>query len=402
MVADFMNNGPNHNSATVAAAVSGAFPVTAGDTPAATEPIRHLYVHIPFCARICPYCAFYKDLLDRSQTQRFCEAVLFELEEKTSAFDVVPKTIYLGGGTPTALRTSQLEFLLGGFHQRLDLSALEEWTVEANPGSVSARKAALLCKLGMNRISLGVQSWDNTLLKILGREHNADQAEQSFHILREAGFSNINVDLMFGLPGQTVQQWQKTLEKTISLRPDHISAYCLTYEEDTEFFLRQSRGELKANPDSDADFFEVGMSLLEEAGYEHYEISNYARPDFSSVHNRAYWSGEDYLGVGPSAFSTVGMRRWQNLADYRAYADRLLLEQSPVGATENLTTEMKRAERIALSLRTRDGISAVELQRFARETDEFIMLGLLREANGKYLLTQKGKSLADSVAAAFL
>ena len=366
------------------------------------NPIRHIYVHIPFCARICPYCAFYKDLLDRSQTQRFCEAVLCELKERTSVFDIVPKTIYLGGGTPTALSASQLELLLGGFHQRLDLSALEEWTIEANPGSVSARKAALLCKLGVNRISLGVQSWDNTLLKILGREHNAEQAEQSFHILREAGCSNINIDLMFGLPGQTVEQWQQTLEKTVSLGPDHISAYCLTYEEDTEFFLRQSRGELKANPDSDADFFEMGMSILEEAGYEHYEISNYARPGFSSAHNRAYWSGEAYVGVGPSAFSTVGMRRWQNLADYRAYADRTLLGRSPIAATENLTTEMKRTERIALSLRTRDGISAMELQGFARETDEFIMLGLLRESNGKFLLTQKGKSLADSVAAAFL
>jgi oxygen-independent coproporphyrinogen III oxidase len=364
--------------------------------------IRHIYVHIPFCARICPYCAFYKDLLDRSQTQRFCEAVLAELDERTSVFGIVPKTIYFGGGTPTALSISQLEFLLGGFHQRLDLSVLEEWTVEANPGSVSARKAALLCKLGVNRISLGVQSWQNTLLKILGREHNADQAEESFHILREAGCSNINVDLMFGLPGQTVHQWQQTLEKTISLRPDHISAYCLTYEEDTEFFLRQSRGELKANPDADADFFEVGMSILEEAGYEHYEISNYARPGFSSVHNRAYWLGEDYLGVGPSAFSTVGMRRWQNLADYRAYADRIFLKQSPVAATENLTTEMKRAERIALSLRTRDGISAMDLQRFPQERDEFTALGLLRESNGKFVLTRKGKFLADSVAEAFV
>src|SRR6266540_5850215 len=154
--------------------------------------IRHLYVHIPFCARICPYCAFYKDLLDRSQTQRFREAVLCELDERTGVFGVVPKTIYFGGGTPTALSTSQLEFLLGSFHQRLDLSALEEWTIEANPGSVSARKAALLAKLKVNRISLGVQSWDNTLLKILGREHNAAQAEQSFHILREAGCLNID------------------------------------------------------------------------------------------------------------------------------------------------------------------------------------------------------------------
>ncbi len=397
-----MSDSAKHNSSAVVAAVSAAFPSPAGDTPAATEPIRHLYVHIPFCARICPYCAFYKDLLDRSQTQRFCEALLRDLDGQRAIFAILPKTIYLGGGTPTALSTSQLEFLLGGLRQRLDLSALEEWTIEANPGSVSARKAALLCELGVNRISLGVQSWDNTLLKILGREHNAQQAEQSFHILRAAGCSNINVDLMFGLPGHTLRQWQQTLEKTISLRPDHISAYCLTYEEDTEFFLRQSRGELKTNPDTDADFFEITMSTLEEAGYEHYEISNYARPGFRSIHNRAYWSGEDYLGVGPSAFSTVGMRRWQNLADYRGYADRVLSGQSPIGSTENLTNSMRRAERIALSLRTREGVPALELKRFPGETNEFIALGLLRHSNGNLILTQKGKSLADSVAAAFV
>ena len=397
-----MNNGANHNCSPVVAAVSAGFPTTAGDTPAPTEPIGHLYVHIPFCARICPYCAFYKDLLDRSQAWRFCEAVLRDLDEQRAVFAISPKTIYFGGGTPTALNTSQLEFLLEGFHQRLDLSALEEWTIEANPGSVSARKATLLHRLEVNRISLGVQSWDNNLLRILGREHNAAQAEQSFHILRDARFSNINIDLMFGLPGQTIRQWRQTLKKTISLHPDHISAYCLTYEEDTEFFARQSRGELKANPDTNADFFEMTMSILEHAGYEQYEISNYARPGFSSVHNRAYWSGEDYLGVGPSAFSTVGMRRWQNLADYRTYADRTLLGQSPIGSTENLTSEMKRAEKIALSLRTRDGVPVPELKRFTRQTNEFIAIGLLRQSNGTFALTQKGKLLADSVAGVFV
>jgi oxygen-independent coproporphyrinogen-3 oxidase len=421
-----MSNGANHNSATEVAIELAAFSSTAGDppspgfgvagTPVAAGSIRHLYVHIPFCARICPYCAFYKDLLDRSQTQRFCKAILRELEQYVQGratsksprrtgdrrcLEGLPSTIYFGGGTPTALTTSQLEFLLGGFHQRLDLSALEEWTIEANPGSVSARKAALLYKLRVNRISLGVQSWDNTLLKILGREHNAGQAEQSFHILRDAGFSNINVDLMFGLPGQTIQQWQSTLEKTISLRPDHISAYCLTYEEDTEFFLRQSRGELKANPDSDADFFQVAMSILENAGYEHYEISNYARPGFSSVHNRAYWSGEDYLGIGPSAFSTVGMQRWQNLADYRAYAARIISGHSPLGSRENLTKEMKRAERIALSLRTREGIPSALLKDRQQTIEEFVGLGLLRQSNGCFVLTRAGKPLADSVTEAF-
>jgi putative oxygen-independent coproporphyrinogen III oxidase len=396
-----MGNLANHNSDRVVAAVPAA--ENAGDTPATTnEPIHHLYVHIPFCARICPYCAFYKDLLDRSQTWRFCEAILRDLGQQRVSFILSPETIYFGGGTPTALTTSQLEFLLGGFHERLDLSSLAEWTIEANPGSVSARKAALLRKLGVTRLSLGVQSWDNDLLKVLGREHNFRQAEQSFHILRTAGFSNINVDLMFGLPGQTIEQWRLTLEKTICLQPEHISAYCLTYEEDTEFFARHARGEFAQDTDADATFFEMTMAIFEDAGYEHYEISNYARPGFESVHNRSYWLGEDYLGIGPSAFSTVGMQRWQNVCDYRVYIDRVFSGHSPRAFSENLTNEMKRTERIALSLRMREGIAASELRDFGHETSELISLALLRKSNGNFLLTGKGKALADSVAEAFV
>lgn len=377
--------------------------------------VRHLYAHIPFCARICPYCAFYKDLLDRAQTGRFCEAILRELElhfqgraisgsprRTGDRRSLVPSTIYFGGGTPTALTTSQLEFLLTGFHERLNLSMLIEWTLEANPGSVSARKAALLRKFGVNRISLGVQSWDDDLLKLLGRDHSRPQAEESIRILRDAGFTNINIDLMFGLPGQTIEQWRITLEKTIALRPEHISAYCLTYEEDTEFFLRHARGEFWQDSDADAEFFGLAMSILADAGYEHYEISNYARPGFQSAHNRAYWAGEDYFGIGPSAFSTCGLERWQNVCDYRAYADRVLAGQSPIASTESLTPEMKRAERIALSLRTGNGVSASDLDSFAQQTNEFVSLGLLRQSAGKFVLTRKGKSLADSVAEAFI
>jgi len=404
-----MSNRANHNCATTQTKFVGRFCETptqqmASDTdaPQFSHEIRHLYVHIPFCARICPYCAFYKDLLDRLQTGRFCEALLRELEQLVAAHEVFPSTIYFGGGTPTALNIAQLELLLRGFHERLELSRLVEWTMEANPGSVSPRKASLLKKFAVNRISLGVQSWDDELLKLLGRDHNARQAEESFWVLRAAGFTNINVDLMFGLPGQTTEQWRSTLEKTIALRPEHISAYCLTYEEDTEFFLRQSRGELKASPDADADFFEMTMSILEDAGYEQYEISNYARPGFESVHNRAYWSGEDYLGIGPSAFSTVGLQRWQNVPNYREYIARLTSGRSAIGSTENLTPEMKRTEKIALSLRTRDGVPADLLSIKPNETDEFLALGLLRQLNGNFALTKKGKSLADSVAEAFL
>jgi oxygen-independent coproporphyrinogen-3 oxidase len=380
-----------------------------------SDTIRHIYVHIPFCARICPYCAFYKELLDRSQTPRFCEAILSELRQHQGTATsksprqsgdsrslLLPRTIYFGGGTPTALTTAQLEFLLGGFRDQLDLSELIEWTMEANPGSVSARKATLLHRLGINRISLGIQSWDDDLLKLLGREHNAKQGEESFGILRDAGFSNINVDLMFGLPGQTMRQWQDTLEQTVAMMPEHISAYCLTYEEDTEFFLRHARGEFRQSSDSDAEFFEMTMSTLETAGYEHYEISNYARPGFRSAHNRAYWSGSDYLGIGPSAFSTVGMTRRQNIADFRRYAESILAGESAVGSVEHLTSEIKRAERIALSLRTDQGAPAQLLETFPNETREFVRLGLLRKTRDNFVLTRAGKSLADSVAEAFV
>lgn len=364
--------------------------------------IRHIYVHIPFCARICPYCAFYKELLDRSQTPRFCKALLAELKQQAKARHLVPSTIYFGGGTPTALTTSQLEFLLGGFRDQLDLSELVEWTMEANPGSVSARKATLLRKLGVTRISLGIQSWDDDLLKLLGRDHRATHLLESFHILRNAGFSNVNVDLMFGLPGQTLDQWRTTLEKTVALQPDHISTYCLTYEEDTEFFVRHARGEFRQDADSDAEFFQMTMSILEGAGYEHYEISNYAQPGFQSAHNRAYWSGADYLGIGPSAFSTIGMTRSQNVPDFRRYADAVLSGGSAVGSVENLTSEMKRAEKVALTLRTNDGLPAELLERFQNEAREFVQLGLLRRANGNFILTRAGKALADSVAEAFI
>jgi oxygen-independent coproporphyrinogen-3 oxidase len=204
------------------------------------------------------------------------------------------------------------------------------------------------------------------------------------------------------LPGQTVDQWRATLEKTIALEPEHVSTYCLTYEEDTEFFLRHARGEFRQDSDVDAEFFEMKIGILEDAGYRHYEISNYARPGFESVHNRAYWLGKDYLGIGPSAVSTIGMQRLQNVCDYRVYIDRVLSGESTLGTSENLTHEMKRTERIALGLRTRDGISASELKDFAQETDELIGLQLLRESNGSFVLTRRGKSLADSITESFL
>jgi oxygen-independent coproporphyrinogen III oxidase len=374
-----MNNGAMHNSL-----------------------VGHIYVHIPFCARICPYCAFYKTRADSSQTQRFCEALLRELENAQTKYGSKPQTIFFGGGTPTALTTNQLQFLLRGFRERLDLSSLEEWTMEANPGSVSPRKAKVMRDLGVNRISLGVQSWNDRLLQLLGREHNAIQAAESFAILRDAGFENVNIDLMFALPGQTLAEWEDTLKRTIALRPEHISTYCLTYEEDTEFFRRHANGEFRCDTDIDAKFFESALRMLSPSGYEQYEISNYARAGFSSVHNRSYWAGEDYLGIGPSAFSTVGMKRWQNIADYKRYADLVLAGDPSISSIEELSVATKRSEQIALGLRTRNGVPADWMQERPSERDEFIKLGLLQHRDGNLVLTDAGKLLADTVAEAFV
>jgi oxygen-independent coproporphyrinogen-3 oxidase len=389
---------------------------------AVPEPLRHIYVHIPFCARICPYCAFYKERADPALTTRFCEAVLAELaaapdvaaslqEARESAHRATataqsdwlrPTTIFFGGGTPTALTTAQLEFLLGGFRTQLDLSELEEWTLEANPGSVSEGKARLLRELGVNRISLGIQSFDDGLLQLLGREHSAAQAESSFALLRRNGFENLNIDLMFGLPGQTLAQWEATLRRAVTLEPDHISAYCLTYEEDTDFFLRHARGEFRIDPEADADFFVLASEVLGAAGFTHYEVSNYARPGFESVHNRAYWSGENYLGLGPSAVSTVGLRRWQNISDYRVYADRLLSGETVSTGDEILTPQMRRAEAVALSLRTSRGVPAEWVSDRPDAVEEFVRLGLMESEAKRYVLTRAGRFLADSVAEAFI
>lgn len=372
------------------------------DNYAALDALRHIYVHIPFCARICPYCAFYKERADPAQATRFCEAVLAELDGQSAQFVLRPETIFFGGGTPTALTTTQLELLLGGFRAQLDLSALREWTVEANPGSVSERKAKLLRQAGVSRISLGVQSFDDGLLHLLGREHSAAQAEATFHVLRRAGFKNLNLDLMFGLPGQTLGQWEATLRRAVALGPDHISAYCLTYEEDTDFFLRHARGEFRTDAEADADFFVLAGEVLGGAGFAQYEVSNYARPGFESVHNRAYWSGQNYLGLGPSAVSTVGLRRWQNVKDYRAYTDRLLRGETASTGDEILTPQMKRAEAVALSLRTSRGVPAEWVNHRPNEVEEFVRLGLMQPEAERYVLTRAGRFLADSVAEAFV
>lgn len=372
---------------------------------------EHLYIHIPFCPKICPYCSFYKEASNRNLTQRFLDALLLELEQQingsgsegTQYKSLRPRTIFFGGGTPTALSTTQLEYLLTGLRERLDLSALEEWTIEMNPATVSLEKASRLRSLGVNRVSMGVQSWDPHLLKVLGRVHSKEQATRSYHILREAGFTNINLDLIFGIPGQTQQQWETSLEETIALNPDHISAYNLTYEEDTEYFRRFQSGELTQDIEADADLFELTLNKLTAAGYEGYEISNFAKPGKECLHNLGYWFSADYLGLGPSAFSTIGTKRWSNIRNTALYIEQITSGISAASFTEEVSEATRLSEMIAFSLRTNRGIARSKLSAWENQIKEHEQLGhLTMQPNGHIVLTPKGRLLADSVAESFV
>jgi oxygen-independent coproporphyrinogen-3 oxidase len=365
-------------------------------------PIRHLYFHIPFCPKLCPYCSFYVEVGGKNKTTRFLDALLREVELAAACQPVQPHTIYFGGGTPSSLSETQLAYLLGGLRERLDLSELREWEMEANPATIRSSKARLLRELGITRLSLGVQSWDDELLKTLGRVHDARQAEETFQLLREAGFENLNIDLMFAVPGQTRAQWQATLEKTISLRPEHVSSYCLTYEEDTAYFRKLLGGTFRQDVELDADLFEMTMDTLATAGFVQYEISNYARPGRESLHNQAYWHGADYLGFGPSAFSTQGLRRWQNVPDTAAYTERVLTGASAVSFEENLREDQRRGEILAFALRTARGVARADVAPWSDAVREFEEHGLLQEDAGRLGLTRRGRLMADTVAAAFV
>jgi oxygen-independent coproporphyrinogen-3 oxidase len=369
---------------------------------AVVTPIHHLYFHIPFCPKLCPYCCFYVETGAKNKTRDFLDALLRDVERAGEHFAIAPETIYFGGGTPSSLLTGQLEYLLAGLRSRLDLRALREWTFEVNPATVRPEKARLLRDAGVSRISLGVQSWDDALLKTLGRVHDASQAEKTFAVLREAGFGNINIDLMFAVPGQTAAQWRETLERTTALRPEHVSSYCLTYEEDTDYFRKLSAGNFAQDDERDAALFESTIDVLTGAGFEHYEISNYARPGRQSAHNLAYWRGADYLGFGPSAFSTTGLRRWQAIPDTAEYTRRVLAGGSTVHFEEHLPPATRAGEVVAFAIRTGEGVAVDDLARWPDAVREFQALGFLERRADRFVLTRRGKLMADSVAEAFV
>jgi oxygen-independent coproporphyrinogen-3 oxidase len=363
------------------------------------SPLHHLYLHIPFCHRVCPYCSFYKHTPGGTDMGAFVQAVLRELELHQQRLEIRPRTIYFGGGTPTALSETHLGTLLTGLRERLDCSGLEEFGMEANPKTVGASKARLLRDLGVSRISLGVQAWDEPTLKLLGRDHAPDEAKETYAILRAAGIPAVNVDLMFSIPGQSLAVWEEGLRQTIALQSDHVSCYNLTYEEDTEFLNKLKSGMLDTDMDRDADHFRSTMDLLEAAGFEHYEISNYARPGKRSIHNQAYWRGADYLGLGPSATSTHQRVRWKNVSDTARYIELVQEGRLPAVESEELDDRAWLIERIALELRLVEGMA--EERVVSSQKGELVLLrdeGLLVVNDGKVRLTREGKALSDRIA----
>jgi oxygen-independent coproporphyrinogen-3 oxidase len=361
-----------------------------------------IYLHIPFCPKLCPYCCFFVEEGSRNKNRAFLDALLAELDSQTARRPVHPKTIYLGGGTPTALLVDQLEYLLAGLRDRLQLDSLVEWTVEANPATVRPEKARLLREAGVTRISLGVQSWNDTTLKTLGRVHSEAQAHKTYETRRNAGLPAVNIDLMFAIPGQSADQWEADLLKTIALSPEHVSAYCLTYEEDTEYFRKLTGGQFRQDEELDARFFELTMDRLGEAGYRHYEISNHARVGFESAHNEACWEGREYLGLGPSAFSTLAGERIQNVCDTAEYIRRVSAGQGAAATREALDAATLSKERIAFGLRREAGVKREELTDWSAEVTHLVDIGLLESAGTHVRLTRRGKMLADSVGESFM
>ena len=381
----------------------------------------------------------------------------------SSTIVLQPTTIFFGGGTPSILPVPLMRHLLEAVGRVCSPSAPREWTVECNPSTVSTEKAKLFREFGVNRISMGVQALDDDLLKTIGRVHSVKAAIASYEKLRKAGFENINLDLMFGLPGQTVAHFRNTLERAIELQPEHVSIYCLILEEDTEFWRLYSRaGILPANSDSrtgvppvdsarsasillaeseskdpsrqarclshepsntdgqarclsydplpnddelELAMYETAIETLTAAGYRQYEVSNFAKPGRECAHNIAYWKVEDYIGLGPSACSTVGPRRWQNVSDIDRYIAgcKSSAGVSPVVFVEHLTPELRAAERAAFGMRMNAGVPADLVRgRWDKEIAELLSAELVQWRNGRLKPTKRGILFADEVAAEFV
>lgn len=364
--------------------------------------VRHLYVHIPFCRSRCLYCDFISEPIGpharAGRLEAYVDAVLEELDRRAHLLAPRLQTIYMGGGTPTALPPRLLRKLLERLSSLLQKDG--EFTVEARPGSFDEELSLVLRTGGVTRLSLGVQSFHTTLLRVLGRSGNEEEIDLALQAARNTGWRDWNLDLLFGIPGQDWDMAQEDLERAVDGGPTHISLYDLTY---TEAFSRHVRGKRGLNArvraeDFAEEYYGRAIELLQNAGYPRYEISNFSRPGFECRHNLAYWRGEDYLGLGASAVSTVGFRRWTNpiwIADYLAGAE---------GEVECLTPAVRLLERAMLGFRTSEGVEETEIGEVldGPALERALTQGWLERRCDKLVMSARGRDVVNAVLTAIL
>jgi oxygen-independent coproporphyrinogen-3 oxidase len=387
-----------------------------------------LYVHIPFCQAKCPYCDFNSYAGLEGLMAPYVDALIAEMAlwpELTR--DATVATVFFGGGTPSFLPLAETGRIFAALRGSFRLAPDAEITVEANPGSADSARLEGLRRLGFNRLSLGVQSFQNDELRFLGRVHSAAEARQAYAAARRAGFETVNLDLIYGLPGQALASWQRTLAEAIALRPEHLSLYALTLEEGTPLADDVAHGRLPApDPDLAADMYLWAGEALAAAGYEHYEISNWALPGYRCRHNLVYWRNQPYLGLGAGAHSCLGAFRFAAVRDPRVYI-REVMAAGPAPFDDGLAVSLTRlrhlesvvqvpdaramAETAILGLRLTEGLSLAAFRRrfgvgllsvYGPAVAELTALGLLERANGRLRLTPKGRLLGNEAFMRFL
>ena len=380
--------------------------------------MKSLYVHVPFCAHKCEYCAFYSEASKGETIQRYVDALVLELGRVAS--ELKPETIFFGGGTPSLLTLGQWKTVFRTM-DRLNLLGASEWTVECNPATVSLDKARLWRSHGINRVSMGVQSLDEALLDGLGRVHSREMVFKSFDILRRGGFENINIDLMFGIPRQTMEVWRSTLDEAIGLGSEHLSSYEVIYEEDTPLYAQLQAGEFSVDEDLACAMYEELVSRTGGLGFAQYEISNFARrekgelaggiPSRACRHNVNYWRGGSYHGLGPSAAGYLHGVRTKNWSNTSLYCELLELGKPPVESREQIPPLQRAGETAAFGFRMNDGwpfdrfteATGYDLrQEWAGEISELVGQGWACVNPNRVHLTAQGLRFADAVAEKFL
>ena len=366
------------------------------------------YVHIPFCTQICYYCDFSKVFIKNQPVDSYLEHLLGEYR----SYDIHKlRTLYIGGGTPTALSAPQLETLLDGLTKNLDLSVLEELTIEANPGDLDADKIAVLKNSAVNRVSLGVQTFDDKMLKKIGRSHLEKDIYENIDRLKLAGFDNISIDLIYALPGQTMDQVKDNVEKAITLDIPHMSLYSLILENHTVFMNRMRRGKLPLPKEElEAEMFEYIIEELERSGFEHYEISNFSKPGFESRHNLMYWDNAEYYGIGAGASGYVNGVRYKNHGPIRHYLSAVEAGNARV-TEEHLSQREQMEEEMFLGLRKKSGVSITRFEEkfgtsfedlYGQVVRNLCHQGLLQVEGQQIRMTKKGLFLGDTVAEQFI